>query len=116
MELKDKALKDFWIWYLLPEQRKTYKTDSLIGKDPAIKIRFLAMSFAERFGVYVDFFDSAGYDISTEIDFFCIFSNKYIKYAGEDVVEGLVWEEDTLSRQESRSKAIEKVNEIHNKK
>ena len=60
MELTGNTLKDFWVWYLLPEQRKTYKTNSLRGGDNVAKIRFLAMSIAERWGVLVDYFDSVG--------------------------------------------------------
>ena len=66
MELTGKTLRDFWIWYLLPEQRKTYKTSSLRGGDNAAKIRFLAMSFTERYGVFEDYFDSVDMDIVIE--------------------------------------------------
>jgi hypothetical protein len=65
MELKGKALTDFWVWYLLPEQKKTYKTNSLLGSDAAIKVRFLSLSFTERYGVFVDFLDSIEYEDRT---------------------------------------------------
>tara|TARA_R110000796_G_scaffold104011_8_gene213554 strand:- start:1780 stop:2097 length:318 start_codon:yes stop_codon:yes gene_type:complete len=104
MELKDRALKAFWIWYLLPEQRKTYKTDSLIGNDPAIKIRFLAMSFTERFGVYVDFFDSVGIDIEI-----------YTTIHGFDfMIKTNIFRGYFETRAEARATAIEKANEIYN--
>ena len=109
MELKDKALKDFWIWYLLPEQRKTYKTDSLIGKDPAIKIRFLAMSFTERYGVYVDFFDSVGVTV-------WVAPNGDWLYHIEDHNTEKDYSERFYLRPEARAAAIEKANEIHNSK
>lgn len=57
MELTDKCLKDFWTWYLQPEQKELYKTQSLLGTTSVIKIRFIALSFTERFGVFIDFFD-----------------------------------------------------------
>jgi hypothetical protein len=114
MELKDKALKDFWIWYLLPEQRKTYKTDSLIGNDPAIKIRFLAMSFTERYGVYEDFFDSV--KINLEIQNRIIgWNNKDIEYKPCYTTQnGIYFGIHFKTRSEARTAAIKKAKEIYN--
>tara|TARA_R110000796_G_scaffold58965_5_gene135841 strand:+ start:2606 stop:2944 length:339 start_codon:yes stop_codon:yes gene_type:complete len=109
MELTGKTLKDFWIWYLLPEQRKTYKTSSLRGVDNVAKIRFLAMSFTERYGVYVDFFDSVGVYCSLSTmdgtDFWYDFSD------GNEITED---SDVIITRQEARASAIEKANEIYN--
>lgn len=60
MELTGKVLKDFWVWYLNSEQRKEYKTQSLIGGETMAKCRFMGLSFSERFGVYQDYFDNFG--------------------------------------------------------
>jgi hypothetical protein len=112
MELTGKTLKDFWIWYLLPEQRKAYKTSSLRGVDNVAKIRFLAMSFTERYGVYVDFFDSV-----------FIYIHIHIKEYGFDIDEVIHECEvflnsnkvaENLTRPEARTAAIEKANEIYN--
>ena len=100
MELTGKTLRDFWIWYLLPEQRKTYKTSSLRGGDNAAKIRFLAMSFAERYGVYVDFLNTKKYEGVELFDkcFNVYFYNKAIFQTHNDIVK----------------QAIEKADEIYN--
>jgi|TARA_R110000824_G_scaffold105368_13_gene249371 hypothetical protein len=107
MELKDKVLKDFWIWYLLPEQRKTYKTDSLRGNDSVVKIRFLAMSFTERYSVYVDFFDSIG------ITVWVAPNGDWLYYIEEHDTE-IEYSERFYSRPQARIAAIEKANEICN--
>lgn len=101
MEITGKALKDFWKWYLLPEQRKRYKTGSLLGKEPAIKIRFLAMSFTERYGVYVDFFR----EVLTSVDYLNML---------EFIYQHQKFSTDTLNK--ARQHAIEKANEIYNQK
>ena len=110
MELKNKCLKDFWIWYLLPEQRKTYKTNSLLGKAPAIKLRFLAMSFTERYGVYVDWFDSVG----IEIFIYDYIRTPILNYEGFVVkINGNVIGEYS-TRHEARTEAINKAQDIFN--
>lgn len=110
MELTGKTLKDFWIWYLLPEQQKEYKTKSLIkfGNENSAKVRFLAMSFTERYGVFVDFFDS----------------NKiYIEDCKKHAIIGFfymvnysVFDNYFTTRNEARIEAIEEANEIYNNK
>ena len=114
MELSGKALKDFWIWYLLPEQQKEYKTSSIIkyASENGAKVRFLAMSFAERYGVFVDFFDSVGLVIDIQ-PCSChkptIFNVNIIKPM-MDFIEI----DEKKNRQEARISAIKKVNEIYN--
>ena len=106
MELTGKALLDFWAWYLLPKQKKTYKTASVFGTISVVKVRFLAMSFAERWGVYQDFADSLGIEI----------------YAEKSLCrEGFVSLTDSYpcgyfnTRTEARKAAIDKLNELLNK-
>lgn len=60
MELTGKAQKDFWKWYLKPEQKKEYKTEALYGGDNTVKLHFVSQSFAERYGVYIDWLYSIG--------------------------------------------------------
>ena len=110
MELTEKTLKDFWIWYLLPEQRKTYKTNSLRGVNNVAKIRFLAMSFTERYGVYVDFFDSVG----LTIELYFVMINEWcvlIDHVTDDIHFTI---DENKSRPGARTQAIEKANEIYN--
>jgi uncharacterized protein YycO len=116
MELTGKTLKDFWIWYLLPEQRKAYKTSSLRGVDNVAKIRFLAMSFTERYGVYVDFFDSVGILIENGVVWDSEISSVNIyEYNIKNQEEKMYLADGCCnSLLESRKEAIEKANEIYN--
>ena len=111
MKLTADTLKNFWIWYLLPEQRKTYKTSSLRGVDNVAKIRFLAMSFTERYGVLEDFFDSVGIRISIRN-----IGDSYWYVTKYPNREGLTDKHESkfMSRPEARTSAIEKANEIYN--
>ena len=108
MELTGNTLTDFWIWYLLPKQRKTYKTNSLRGGDNVAKIRFLAMSFAERYGVFVDYFNSVGIDIVDDIDS-CANDFRYLSKVDFKYIDA------HNTRPEARTAAIEKANELRNK-
>lgn len=112
MELNNQCLHAFWAWYLLPENKKNYKTGSLFGKDNAIKVRFLAMSFTERYGVYVDFFDSVG--IYPQISFYDFDSNNWQIFIECNKSEFDYSETHFVSRQEARKEAIKKANEIYN--
>ena len=108
MELTGNALKDFWIWYLLPEQRKTYKTNSLRGGDNVAKIRFLAMSPAERYGVIEDYFEGVGINIEITND------NKIIKTFWVDINAKETDDVELNSRPEARDLAVKKANELRN--
>ena len=110
MELTGNTLKDFWIWYLLLEQRKTYKISSLRGGDNVAKIRFLAMSPAERYGVYVDFFDSVGVTINISP----IYYDGYYFKIHIDNTNGKWLEDNKESRPEARTSVIKKANELRN--
>jgi len=124
MKLTGKTLTDFWLWYLLPEQRKAYKTTAIQGSDDVIKIRFISMSFTERYGVYVDFFDSVGMKLS--VCWIEPTNNDKSNWWGEILTKGkpnefgfewLIEYENTFeSRPEARSATIEKAKEIYNKK
>jgi hypothetical protein len=127
IELTDKTLKDFWIWYLLPEQRKTYRTASLRGNDSVFKIRFLAMPFTKRYDVYVNFF------LIVDLNVWVSPKGNFL-YHLDDNDKETVWvdpnadwlyniednEKDYSERfslkLEASAAAIEKANEIHNNK
>ena len=112
MKLTNRTKEAFWIWYLLPKQKKTYKTHSLIAGNLAVKIRFLAMSPAEQYGVLVDFFDSVEIDVCIER-----IGNKGFRYLiYYDVPDTINIGEDIIkqSRPQARASAIEKANEIFN--
>lgn len=105
MELTGNTLKDFWVWYLLPKQRKTYKTNSLRGGDNVAKIRFLAMSFAERYGVFEDYFDSVGIRISI---------NQHDGTYWYDIQSPFFECDEVKTRLKARTAAIEKADELRN--
>jgi hypothetical protein len=111
MELTGNTLKDFWVWYLLPKQRKTYKTNSLRGGDNVAKIRFLAMSFAERYGVLEDYFDSVDIRITINTGSSQFWADIYI-----DLSKDLSWDSEMIdTRKETRGLAVGKANELRNK-
>lgn len=102
MKLTGKALFDFWEWYLLPKQRETYKTSSIRGNDSVIKVRFLAMSEAEQWGVIQDWADSVEINdlwVRRVDGRFRSSSHEYFN-----------------TRQEARTAAIEKLNELYNER
>ena len=117
MELTGRCLGFFWVWYLMDEQKEKYKTGSLYGSNPAIKIRFMAMSFTERYGVYVDFFDSINIcvDVFSDSQYPDIYFDYYIRELKEGDME---WCRGTVARfknrDEARIEAIEQVNKISN--
>ena len=91
--LKGKCKKDFERWYENLED--FYHLD--------------IMPLNMVYGIYVDFFDSVGIRIYTEennLNFNVAFS----LYDG-DIVKGIF---EFKTRQEARTKAIEKANEIYN--
>ena len=57
MNLTGKCLNDFWDWYLKPENKKKYKTESLLGSNNVRKIHFIALCEAEQWGIIQDFAD-----------------------------------------------------------
>ena len=126
MELSGKALKDFWIWYLLPKQQKEYKTKSLIkfGDENVAKVRFLAMSFTERFGVFGDFFETKGIYINISNDFYqngvnhlwqvFVYDNTQPDFLS-NLSTGGYGDNGDYDKDTSRIKSVEAANEIYNK-
>ena len=106
MKLTNRTKEAFWIWYLLPKQKKTYKTHSLIAGNLAVKIRFLAMSPAEQYGVLVDFFDSVGIYVDNKLVGGFIAKYKSIV----NLIDRGIFD----TRPQARTAAIEKANEIFN--
>ncbi len=119
MELKKQCLKDFWAWYLLPKQQETYKTSSIIyfGSNAAAQVRFMAMSFTERYGVFVDFFDEAGLElcvereVNEELIFINYFNFVVMNVETNDNYGGGGFRN---SRNGARIEAIKKANKIYN--
>ena len=118
MELDKKCLLEFWNWYLLPEQRRTYKTSSLRGNDSVVKIRFLAMSFTERYGVLVDYFESVNIYIELKLNTEPTMQGSIFKSIRPEILCDGVFKSCLASfsrKPKARIEAIKKANELRNK-
>jgi hypothetical protein len=107
MELTGKCKDDFEKWYLKDQHNEEGYHDYLLRS-------FYSKGLAMQYGVYEDFFESVGYDIEIGINSVLIFSNHFIDLLGLNVLEGVVYDIGVSNRQEARTKAIEKGNEIYN--
>ena len=104
MKLTGKCKEDFEKWYTKPLREK-------VALHRSVEF-FKTYTPSMQYGVYVDFFDSVDIDIDTK---FC----GYLKYdysIKDKISHGLLFTEYDWSttRQEARTKAIEKANEIYN--
>jgi hypothetical protein len=114
MKLTGKCKEDFEKWFSNEYVSKpnVYNNcfDLISGEN--ILEPFYKLPKSMQYGVYVDFFDSVDIDIDTK---FC----GYLKYdysIKDKISHGLLFTEYDWSttRQEARTKAIEKANEIYN--
>ena len=94
MKLTGKCEIDYLKWY-----KDVYSKENDIYED-GMSVNYMPFSMA--YGVYVDFFDSVGIYIKDS-------RRSYRVTNGENVFTNL-----HLTRQEARTKAIEKANEIYN--
>jgi len=111
--LEGKAKELFWKWYLLPEQRKLYELNSLIGDnvENRIKFHFIVLSDSEKWGVYQDFADSLGYELHIEKEGL---SNTFFGFVWNEKTKIRVDFSEIKTRPEARIGAIEKLNELIN--
>ena len=110
MKLTGKCKEDFYKWY-----HSTYYTD--ITKKTILNLQrlvFKSLHTSKKYGVYVDFFDSVGIHIHIEIESYGFDVDKTIHTClliiNSDEID------DDLTRQEARTEAIEKANELYNLK
>jgi hypothetical protein len=96
MKLTGKCKEDFEKWYFDNDKNVYIDLKSFYSLDESM-----------QYGVYVDFFDSVGIDID-------IFKTPEGKYLSAVEMEG----NDNIhnTRQEARTAAIEKANELYNNK
>ncbi len=114
MELTGKAKEDFNKWYL--KHIKSYN-DKLISNTDENYFNLLTNSM--KYGVYVDWFDSVGFEIFIKSVGVVEYERDSVKYyfvitdsLRKRLSNYLAFRSDT--RQEARLKAIEKANEIYN--
>jgi hypothetical protein len=129
MELTGKALIDFWAWYFRPDVLRTLKRWSAfkfkvrsIGPKDAMnseKVRFIALSDSEKYGVYEDWFDSVGMHIQLTPYFdsvkkvmlwFFTLENKRCVHLNSHL------ENKAKTRPEARTAAIKKADKLYNAK
>lgn len=118
MKLTGKAKEDFEKWY---EQQRCYGGDT--GRCSSIFPigigTFKQQHNSMQYGVYVDWFDSVGLNISlsADISYYENNINKYKMHGYHACIENenLCIDMDNIkTRQEARAKAILKANEIYN--
>ena len=100
MELTGKAKKDFEKWLNITP---------LQGESTRYNLPFFYnLSLSLQYGVYVDWFDSVGIEITTK--------KNYKNGHWVMRIQGLRYMKHTKTRYEARTEAIKKANEIYNTK
>ena len=107
MELTGKALEQFEKWYSKVNNRISYKTEDFSGYG----LGFTDLPDSMKFGVLVDFFDSVGIRINIHFAT-CSAIGTSTGYWSE--INDKQFHSSVKTRQEARTEAIKKVNEILN--
>jgi hypothetical protein len=108
MKLTGKCKGDFEKWMFKENLLK-----DLCIKHQIISMNFYHLSKSMQYGVYVDFFDSVGLIIQTDIGSLR-FSDMQKEIWYQSGVLGYRFNKETKTRQEARIEAIEKANKIYN--
>ena len=118
MKLTEKCKEEFSVWLVCGEgiiNFEKYYNDRDGSDDPYTW--FMELPQSMQYGVYVDFFDSVGVDLRVDKIFFdehewfcCIINRVFI-----NTDNGLPINHFN-TRQEARTEAITKANEIHNRR
>lgn len=109
MILTGKCKEDFEKW-LYGEKVTTLANKDFISKKVYTTTHFYNLPLSMQYGCYVEFFDSIGIDITIEKDF--------VHTGAEVYYWNVIQSEDMncfeMTRQEARTKAIEKATETYN--
>ena len=121
MELKGKARIDFEKWFINTYYKKSRKPIQNLQR-----LVFDSLPNNQKYGVYVDWFDSVGVVVTIEfMDNSRITGYEYAihtqndrDYNGEDCMDmaKIIYSDYIKNRPEARTKAIEKAVEIYNNK
>jgi hypothetical protein len=106
MKLTGKCKEDFEEWMLLNNKELLKYSEERYSEVIDMSQLFKYLTDSMQYGVLVDFFDSVGIDVRVNSLDFPLTNN--FMYS----VDGKV--KYTETRQEARTKAIEKANEIYN--
>jgi hypothetical protein len=113
MELSTEIIKDFWGWLFKPENAKKYKLESRIkhGTLNGIRISILAHSFAQRYGLYEDFFDDHQINITVG-PIFSVTSNSPYEFRVH-IEGGLNSVGSAPTRDDARLSALRRAEELY---
>jgi hypothetical protein len=101
MKLTGKCKEDFEKWYFDNDKNVYIDLKSFYSLDESM-----------QYGVYVDFFDSVGVHVEVKVKS----SFQKFNYGIHDKNEWIVSSAFIKTRQEARTAAIEKANELYNNK
>ena len=107
MKLTGKCKDDFEKWYL----KGVSKEDNF---DQYAMQSFYSNGNSMQYGVFVDYFDSVGIEIILEYFFYNSFNVRIEEDNVEEDYHQEYFIKTECERQEARTKAIEKANEIYN--
>lgn len=113
MKLTDKAKVDFekyWITIFIGEKTNKLFKFFNITEIPVAIIFWNLLPYSMQYGVYIDFFDSVGLQLSIH----CWDNNKYSFTTLKEGRYMRQYKLEVSSRHKARTKAIEKANEIYN--
>jgi hypothetical protein len=117
MILTGKCLQDFSIWYLHKEEYSNYQIIEPYQEEVNIGLYFYEMPKSMQYGVYVDFFDSVGFELLVErsVDDDLNFINAF-DWVVLNIENGNNYGGGEISdtREDARHEAVKLANEIYN--
>lgn len=108
MELTEKCKKDFELWYL------SNKTLTTMSGEEFVHIWSLTRSNSEKWGVYIDFFDTVDIPIEDTVGFEPTMQGFKVKFYNY-FIKGKESKRRFTCRIDSRTDAIRQSNELYNK-
>jgi hypothetical protein len=111
MKLTGKCKEDFEKWMLINNKDLLKLSDVRYSEVIDMVQLFKYLTPSMKYGVYVDFFDSVGIQLSIH----CWDDNRYSFTTLKEGRYMRQYKLEVTTRQESRTAAIEKANEIYNK-
>jgi hypothetical protein len=113
MKLTGKCKEDFDKWYHKTYSYNGNESTPSLEKKPYVDIGFYNYNSLMQYGVYVDFFDSVGIYVMSNM--FSIERDVVYEFIGQVETISSIWNSIEQTRPEARTAAIEKANEIYNK-
>ena len=112
MKLTGKAKEVFDKWFVTyTNEQLGSKRDDFADDDDMLDAFYKTLIPPMQWGVYQDWADSLGYEISTGRIFEKVWGADIIVWSNDEV---MLWEDEYDTRQEARNAAVEKLNELIN--